>query len=68
MNYFLIICIQIKISYIFRFILAKKKECEQYNLTTTAEFSSSDEDEPARRQRKRKTYDDFVTGLYTVKV
>nr|XP_022307903.1 uncharacterized protein LOC111113905 [Crassostrea virginica] len=45
-----------------KFSSAKKKECEQYNLTTTAEFSSSDEDEPARRQRKRKTYDDFVTG------
>ena len=36
------------------FYFSQKKECEQYNLTTTAEFSSSDEDEPARRQRKRK--------------
>ncbi|XP_062590603.1 SRRM2 protein homolog rsr-2-like isoform X3 [Saccostrea cucullata] len=45
-----------------KFSSAKKRECEEYNLTTTAEFSSSEEDEPARRQRKKKKYDDFVTG------
>ncbi|XP_062590602.1 SRRM2 protein homolog rsr-2-like isoform X2 [Saccostrea cucullata] len=46
-----------------KFSSAKKRECEEYNLTTTAEFSSSEEDEPARRQRKKKKYDDFVTGI-----
>ena len=44
----------------------KKNECEKYCLTTSAEFSSSEEGEAevevAPRQRKRKRYDDYVTG------
>lgn len=40
----------------------KKSECEKYSLTTTAEFS--EEEEVFQRQRKKKRYDDYVTGIY----
>lgn len=46
-------------------LTGKKSECEKYSLTTTAEFSSSKEEEEAvPRQRKKKIYDDYVTGIY----
>ena len=44
----------------------KKNECEKYRLTTSAECNSGEEGEAevevAPRQRKKKRYDDYVTG------
>lgn len=46
----------------FIFFSDKRAECEKYDLTTTAEVTE-DEGEPEKRERKKKSYSDYVTSM-----
>ena len=54
-------------SFIFyAFALDNKQECEDYEFTTTVESpEDTDEEETvAKRQPKKKRYQDFITGIF----
>ena len=42
-----------------------KKECDQYDFTTTSEVSDLEE-EPSKRKSKKKLYKDCVTGMFMI--
>ena len=50
---------------VYVYISDSKKVCDDYDVTTTAEVSDED-DEPRRRNVKRRWLDDFVTGILYV--
>ena len=50
------------IVYYLSYFTEEKKECEDYNQTTTAELSEREEEEEPKRKRKKKSYPDCVTG------